>query len=157
MNHTNGGSTFIGELDGSISSRLKSLENVFQNALLSPQITNDILGVIWGKFIVNCGINPLCAVTGLRSGEIFQNTAADEMQTKILEEIMAVVKAKGIKAPKKDMITYVKDLSSSRYNKPSMLQHIEAGRLTEIDSLKWGGGIGSKSSEYKCSFQSSFG
>ena len=72
---------------------------------------------------------------GLRSGEIFQNTAADEMQTKILEEIMAVVKAKGIKAPKKDMITYVKDLSSSRYNKPSMLQHIEAGRLTEIDSL----------------------
>ena len=73
-----------------------------------PQITNDILGVIWGKFIVNCGINPLCAVTGLRSGEIFQNTAADEMQTKILEEIMAVVKAKGIKAPKKDMITYVK-------------------------------------------------
>ena len=33
------------------------------------------------------------------------------------------------------MITYVKDLSSSRYNKPSMLQHIEAGRLTEIDSL----------------------
>ena len=57
------------------------------------------------------------------------------MQTKILEEIMVVVKAKGIKAPKKDMISYVKDLSSSRYNKPSMLQHIEAGRLTEIDSL----------------------
>lgn len=64
-----------------------------------------------------------------------KKTAADEMQTKILEEIMAVVKAKGIKVSDKDMITYVKDLSSSRYNKPSMLQHIEAGRLTEIDSL----------------------
>ena len=135
VNHTNGGSTFIGELDGTISLRLKSLETVFQNALLSPEITNDILGVIWGKFIVNCGINPLCAVTGLRSGEISVNTAADEMQTKILEEIMAVVKAKGIRTPNRDMITYVKELSSSRYNKPSMLQHIEAGRLTEIDSL----------------------
>ena len=33
------------------------------------------------------------------------------------------------------MITYVKDLSSSRYNKPSMLQHVESGRLTESDSL----------------------
>ncbi len=135
VNHTNNGSTFIGELDGSISPRLKSLENVFQNALLSPEITNDILGVIWSKFIVNCGINPLCAVTGLRSGEISENTAADEMQTKILEEIMAVVKAKGIEVPHADMITFVKDLSGSRYNKPSMLQHIEAGRLTEIDSL----------------------
>ena len=135
LNHTDGGSTFIGELDGTISLRLKSLENVFQNALLSPEITNDIIGVIWGKFIVNCGINRLCAVTGLGSGEISENTAADEMQTKILEEIMAVVKAKGIEVPTKNMITYVKDLSSSRYNKPSMLQHIEAGRLTEIDSL----------------------
>lgn len=135
VNHTNGGSTFIGELDGTISLRLKNLENIFQNALLSPEITADIFGVIWGKFIVNCDINPLCAVTGLRSGEISQKTAADEMQTKILEEIMAVVKAKGIKVSDKDMITYVKDLSSSRYNKPSMLQHIEAGRLTEIDSL----------------------
>ena len=33
VNHTNGDSTFIGELDGTISPRLKSLENVFQNAL----------------------------------------------------------------------------------------------------------------------------
>ena len=46
-----------------------------------------------------------------------------------------MVKAKGIKVSNKDMITYVKDLSSSRYNKPSMLQHVESGRLTEIDSL----------------------
>lgn len=68
VNHTNGGSTFIGELDGTISLRLKNLENIFQNALLSPEITADIFGVIWGKFIVNCDINPLCAVTGLRSG-----------------------------------------------------------------------------------------
>lgn len=105
VNQTNGGSTFIGELDGTISLRSKSRENVFQNALLSPEITNDILGLICGKFIVNCGINPLCAVTGLRSGEISENTAADERQTKILEEIMAVVKAKGIEVSHKDMIT----------------------------------------------------
>ena len=109
LNHTNVGSTFIGELDGIISLRLKSLEDVFQDALLSSEITNDIVGVIWGKFIVNCGINPLCAVTGLRFGEISENTAADEMQKKIFEEIMAVVKTKGIKVSNKNMITYVKD------------------------------------------------
>ncbi|MBU99191.1 MAG: hypothetical protein CMM24_02395 [Rhodospirillaceae bacterium] len=79
VNHINSGSTFICELDGTMSLRLKSLENVFQDALLSPEITNDILGVIWGKFIVNSGMNPLCAVIELRSGEISENTAADEM------------------------------------------------------------------------------
>ena len=135
VSHTNDGTTFIGELNGAISKRVKDLAEAFKKASLSPEITTDILGVIWGKFVVNCGINPLCAVTGLRSGEIARNNAAAEMQTKILEEIMAVVEAKGIKLPNNDMITYVKRLTRSRYNKPSMQQHIEAGRLTEIDAL----------------------
>ena len=135
VSHTNGGATFIGELNGAISKRVKDLAEAFKKASLSPEITTDILGVIWGKFVVNCGINPLCAVTGLRSGEIARNNAAAEMQTKILEEIMAVVEAKGIKLPNNDMITYVKRLTRARYNKPSMQQHIEAGRLTEIDAL----------------------
>ena len=135
VSHTNDGTTFIGELNGAISKRVKDLAEAFEKASLSPEITADILGVIWGKFVVNCGINPLCAVTGLRSGEIARNNAAAEMQTKILEEIMAVVEAKGIKLPNNDMITYVKRLTRARYNKPSMQQHIEAGRLTEIDAL----------------------
>ena len=135
VSHTNDGTTFIGELNGAISKRVKDLAEAFKKASLSPEITADILGVIWGKFVVNCGINPLCAVTGLRSGEIARNNAAAEMQTKILEEIMAVVEAKGIKLPNNDMITYVKRLTRARYNKPSMQQHIEAGRLTEIDAL----------------------
>ena len=135
VSHTNDGTTFIGELNGAISKRVKDLAEAFKKASLSPEITTDILGVIWGKFVVNCGINPLCAVTGLRSGEIARNNAAAEMQTKILEEIMAVVEAKGIKLPNNDMITYVKRLTRARYNKPSMQQHIEAGRLTEIDAL----------------------
>ena len=135
VSHTNDGTTFIGELNGAISKRVKDLAEAFKKASLSPEITADILGVIWEKFVVNCGINPLCAVTGLRSGEIARNNAAAEMQTKILEEIMAVVEAKGIKLPNNDMITYVKRLTRARYNKPSMQQHIEAGRLTEIDAL----------------------
>ena len=135
VSHTNDGTTFIGELNGAISKRVKDLAEAFKKASLSPEITADILGVIWGKFVVNCGINPLCAVTGLRSGEIARNNAAAEMQTKILEEIMAVVEAKGIKLPNNDMIAYVKRLTRARYNKPSMQQHIEAGRLTEIDAL----------------------
>ena len=135
VSHTNDGTTFIGELNGAISKRVKDLAEAFKKASLSPEITADILGVIWGKFVVNCGINPLCAVTGLRSGEIARNNAAAEMQTKILEEIMAVVEAKGIKLPNNDMITYVKRLTRARYNKPSMQQHVEAGRLTEIDAL----------------------
>ncbi|MBH68935.1 MAG: hypothetical protein CMM58_11325 [Rhodospirillaceae bacterium] len=133
--HTNEGPTFLGEVSGDKSARVDILYDAFRKAQLSPELASDIMSVIWSKFIVNCGVNPVCAVSGLRSGEVARNFSANELQTKILEEIMQVVNAKGIKLSNNDMIGYVKKLTKSRYNKPSMQQHIDAGRLTEIDSL----------------------
>ena len=133
--HTNEGTTFLGEVSGGSSARLDALYDAFKKAQLSPELATNIMSVIWSKFVVNCGINPVCAVSGLRSGEVARNFSANELQTKILAEIMQVVNAKGIKLSNNDMIGYVKKLTKSRYNKPSMQQHIDAGRLTEIDSL----------------------
>jgi 2-dehydropantoate 2-reductase len=40
-----------------------------------------------------------------------------------------------VKLPEKDPRKKIKDHCRIRYNKPSMMQHIEQGRRTEIDSL----------------------
>ena len=133
--HTNAGLTLIGELDGKHSERVTALHKTLSECGFAPEISSDIMGVIWSKFVLNCGVNPLCAVSGLRTGEVARNEAADRLQSIILDEVMSVVEAKGIKLDKKDMVSYVKKLTRLRYNKPSMQQHIEAGRPTEIDSL----------------------
>lgn len=133
--HTNLGPTWIGELDGKISERAKAIAQMFVAAGLPFEVVANVKGVVWSKFVHNCAINPIAAVTGLRSGEIARNAAAAEMLTRVLDEVLRLVAAEGVTLPEADPAGHIRDHCWERYNRPSMLQHIESGRPTEIDAL----------------------
>jgi 2-dehydropantoate 2-reductase len=135
VTHTHTGPTWIGELDGTHSPRLQRLHETLEGAGFSPVSVDDIQGFIWAKFVHNCAINAICAVTGLRVGEIPQNPGVDLLQTKVIEEALAVVSAKGITLPEAEPMQAIKDFCQIKFNKPSMLQHVEQGKRTEIDAL----------------------
>ena len=90
---------------------------------------------IWSKFVLNCGINALTAVSGLRSGEIYRLPEMNALQDHVIDEILAVVERKGVRLVETDAKKKIKEHCRVRYNKPSMMQHIEAGRRTEIDAI----------------------
>lgn len=133
--HTNVGNTTIGELDGRATGRLADVAALFADTDLPVTVTNNVMGHIWMKFVLNVAINPVSAVTGLRSGQIARTPEALRLMDRILDEALAVMAAKGIRLPVDDPRAYVIDHAWVRYNRPSMLQHVEAGRRTEIDSL----------------------
>ena len=133
--HTNAGATYLGELGGGGSPRVEALAASLRDAGFEPEIAPDIMSVIWSKFVHNCAINAICAVSGMRGGEVVRHEAANELQSHILEEVMAVVAAKGITLTNADPVAYIKAHTFLRFNKPSMQQHMEAARPTEIDSL----------------------
>jgi 2-dehydropantoate 2-reductase len=133
--HTNAGATFLGELGGGGSDRVDGLASALLDAGFEPETAQDINSVIWSKFVHNCAINAICAVAGMRSAEVARLPAASELQTRVLEEVMDVVAAKGITLTNADPIAYIKAHTFLRYNKPSMQQHMEAARPTEIDAL----------------------
>jgi 2-dehydropantoate 2-reductase len=133
--HTNANKTWIGELSGGGSARVEQLRDMLAGAGFDPHIADSIQSVIWTKFMLNCAVNPLCAITGLRSGEVGANAAAMEMQGLILDETLAVIAAKGIALTDPDPKASILKILGRAYNKPSMLQHMEAGLQTEIDSL----------------------
>jgi 2-dehydropantoate 2-reductase len=95
----------------------------------------NVMGLIWQKFVVNCATNAIAATTGLRGGEIVRLAELDAFQDRVLEEIMAVTRAKQIRLPYPDIAAKVKANCHKKFNKPSMLQHVEAGRRTEIEAL----------------------
>jgi len=68
-------------------------------------------------------------------GEISSTPAADELQSHVIAEALAVVKANGISLPEKNPTAAIKAFCKVKFNKPSMLQHIEEGRPTEVDAL----------------------
>ncbi len=93
------------------------------------------MGLVWQKFIVNCAVNAISATTGLRAGELVRLPELDAFQDRVLEEVMAVIGAKGIRLPNPEIVAKIKAQCHKKFNKPSMLQHVEAGRRTEIDAL----------------------
>ena len=133
--YTNAGLTQIGELDGSRSARIEQIAKMLSAAEIPTEVVDDAMANIWGKFVLNCAINALTAVSGLRSGEIYRTPEMSAFQDRIIDEILLVVERKGIRLPEADPRKKIKAHCRVRYNKPSMMQHVEQGRRTEIDSL----------------------
>jgi 2-dehydropantoate 2-reductase len=135
VTHTHAGPTWLGELDGRSSRRVRELASHLAAAGFKPVVVDNIQGHIWTKFVHNTAINAVAALLGLRVGEIPMTAGADALQTKIVEETLAVVRAKGIALVDDEPMASIKAFCTQKFNKPSMLQHMEAGKRTEVDSL----------------------
>ncbi len=133
--HTHLGKTLIGELDGRITDRLTAFADRLRQTGLPVETTDNVHGHIWQKFILNAAINPVSAIARLRPGDLAERPSALALVNRILDEILAVVAAEGIDLPDPDTRHTILTHIVGRQNKPSMLQHVEQGRRTEIDAL----------------------
>ena len=129
------GKTSIGETDRAARPRTAQLAKMLNDAGFETEVVPDVMAVIWEKFALNCCINALAATTGLRAGEMARLPALDALQDRIIAEVMTVTDAKGIRLPTADLPANIKAQCRKKFNKPSMLQHVDAGRRTEIDAL----------------------
>jgi 2-dehydropantoate 2-reductase len=59
----------------------------------------------------------------------------DELQTRVIEEALALVRARGITLPEPDPKKAIKEYCAVKFHRVSMTQHLDRGRPTEIDSL----------------------
>lgn len=132
---THMGPTSAGETGGGSSARVDDFLAALANAGFKTKPSPDIMAEIWQKFVVNCTTNAIAATTGLRTGEFTEVEALMAFRVKVIDEVMAVIDAKGIKLPDPDLIQTIKSGGRRRMNKPSMLQHVTLGRKTEIDAL----------------------
>jgi 2-dehydropantoate 2-reductase len=115
--------------------RTERLAAALNGAGFETEVVPDVMAVIWEKFALNCCINAIAAATGLRAGEIARLPELDAFQDKVIAEVMAVTRAKGIRLPTPDLPAKIKAQCRKKFNQPSMLQHVQAGRRTEIDAL----------------------
>jgi len=134
--YTNAGVTSIGELDGRTTPRIEEVARMLNKAGIETKIVADPIAEIWSKFVLNCAINSLTAITGLRSsGEMYRTPEVNALQDHVIDEILTVVDRKGIKLAEPQPRKKIKAHCRIRYNQPSMMQHMQQGRRTEIDAL----------------------
>ena len=125
----------VGELGGAPLPRTRWFADRLTQGGLPTAVSDNVIGVLWSKFIHNCGINALSAITGLRMGEVSRTPGLGPLRWQVIEEALAVARAKGIVLEYPDPVPELKRHTWRKFTKPSMLQHVEAGRPIEIDAL----------------------
>lgn len=129
--------TYIGELDGRVSARVKRVAEVFNKAGLLTEVSPNIVGTIWDKLLINVATGAVSAVTGLVYGGLYKVPEVEACAIAAVAEAMAVAKAKGVvlsirKA--RDAWTMASAGLPPEF-KTSMLQSLERGLVTEVDFI----------------------
>ncbi|WP_432663510.1 2-dehydropantoate 2-reductase [Wukongibacter baidiensis] len=134
--HAGIGSTIIGEINGEKSDRVNRLKEIFDKSRIETKITDNVLGLIWDKLLVNVGINALTALTELKNGKLVEFAETEELLELAVSEGEEIAKAKGIKLISEKPVKHTKKICRlTAQNKSSMLQDIINKRKTEIDMI----------------------
>ena len=101
---------------------------------------DDARGAQWRKVIFNAAMNPVGALTGLTHGRVCEDPALRRLVSGLVDEGKAVAAAQGITldADPEALIDHAARPDVAYGHKASMLQDVEARRLTEIDFLNGG-------------------
>lgn len=136
VRHAGRGETIIGKSDGKLSGALRDLQSVLSKAGFETKVSKDIDSVIWGKLIINVGINALTAVTRLNNGRLTEYEEARSILRAAVQEAAKIVKRKRIKLAYDDPIQKVESVcKSTAANVSSMLQDVLSKKRTEIDFI----------------------
>jgi len=135
IRHAGQGETVIGPVRDR-DERVQALVSAFNRAGFQTRGAPDVDQLIWGKLIVNVGINALAALTRLKNGRLPQIEGTRRIMARAVEEAAAVARAKGIELPYADPLDRVVAVcQATAKNVASMLQDVLHEKTTEIDFI----------------------
>jgi 2-dehydropantoate 2-reductase len=134
---TRGKRTYIGELDGSIGARVTAIAEEFERADLHTTVSDNIVGTMWDKLLINVATGALSGITGLPYGGLYAVPEIEACAVAAVTEAMAVGRAAGVKLsiqhPRDAWVMAAEGLPAEF--RTSMLQSLEKGSITEIDFI----------------------
>jgi 2-dehydropantoate 2-reductase len=152
---TSPGEFVIGNIDHRPDQRLPLVQQML-SAVVPTRISNNIMGELYSKLIINSCINSLGVITGMNLGKLLATSKVRKIFTALMQEAMAVAAATGTKVEPAGggKLDYYRFLDGSSFTsnlkrnlmiriigfkyrriRSSTLQSLERGRRTEIDYL----------------------
>ncbi len=131
--HAGYGDTYIGEINGEITDRVKKISQNFTESGLETKAVDDILKRRVIKAAVNSVINPLTAVMNVKNGEIVNDNHLRKIAKCVSQEVVEKLRNIGYAVDLFEEVEKVAKKTSS--NKSSMLQDVSKKRKTEIDYI----------------------
>ena len=137
LTYTTLGKVFFGEAENHVvSTRVKALQDFFERVGIPWETPEDMLRILWWKFMVNVGLNQVSVVMRANYGAFQSSGEARVLMGEAMQEVIDLAKAARINLTEKDIEDWNEVMKGlSPQGKTSMLQDIEAGRKTEMDML----------------------
>ncbi|MEG0157028.1 MAG: ketopantoate reductase family protein, partial [Anaerovoracaceae bacterium] len=131
--HAGKGKTVMGELTGELTPRLEQVKEGFNQAGIESTTSENVLGLIWDKLLVNVGINALTGITRCCNGKLLEHPELSSILEDAVREGMLVAEKKGIRLSFADPVAQTKAVcQATAKNTSSLLQDILHHRKTEI-------------------------
>lgn len=113
---------------------IDGIRDALNDANIAAEVDADILSAKWQKFIFNCGLNPLTAVTGQKLGTLFATEDGRKLFANLVDEAIGVAAAAGapVGPTTRDNVIEIgrrMDISSS------MAEDLAAGRPLELEAF----------------------
>jgi 2-dehydropantoate 2-reductase len=124
-----------GELVIGRSAASARIAAAFGAAGVPVEVSDNALGALWAKLVVNCAYNALSAITQLPYGRLVQGEGIAAVMRDVVDECLAVARAAGVQVPG-DMHAAVRSIAQSMPGQfSSTAQDLARGKRSEIDHL----------------------
>lgn len=132
---TKPGKHYFGRLNNNeLDPRVRRVQKAFERAGIVYETPEDMLRIMWWKFMINVGMNQASAVMRAPYRVFQEQKSAQELMEALMREVIKLARAMDINLSEDDMDNWYGFLHSlSPKGKTSMLQDIEAGRKTELE------------------------
>lgn len=129
------GKTYLGEINGMLSPRVRQLAELFTGAGLVCTPVRRIIGRLWCKVIIFSAINSASAILQVRNGHLLESMEALTLMKRLVDEGQQVAGAHGIDLVFPDLYELLFDACRrTGQSISSMLQDILNGHRTEIET-----------------------
>ena len=127
----------IAPFAGGSTPAMEEVAETFRRAGFTTEIVPNVQHAIWQKLLHNAVVNPTSALTGLTCREMLADPDLMAFMRSLSEEIVAVMRAKGIPIPDDEdpFRPIIGSLKALAKNRPSMWQDLARGKRTEVDAL----------------------
>ena len=136
ITYTKPGKHYFGEASNArhLSQRVLRVQEAFDRAGIVHETPEDMIRMMWWKFMVNVGMNQASAVMRAPYGLFQTSPEAQWLMEALMQEVIALTDVMNVNLTNRDIEEWYSFLNTlSPQGKTSMLQDIEAGRRTEVE------------------------
>ena len=135
LRYTRMGKIVIGGARPEQEKQVEKAAGIFKSLGLPYEEVPDIMHRLWGKFMLNVGVNQVCMAYGTDyEGALGKHQEAHEDMLGAMREVIALGKAEGIPLTEKDMDYYIGLLEQlDPEGMPSMAQDRISRRPSEVE------------------------